>query len=617
MAAEVYEEDDERGKAKRTKGLFRRGLAKTKEKEKEKDSKAKKKEDSKAEKREKEKHFKTERKEREAKVEKKEKDKESKAERKEKEKSRKKSAQSVEQPEEGSTRQDKGKSKGVFGVPLAVAVENSKLYDGVELPAVVRDCITYVESNALTVQGIYRISAVKSQVSFLRQQYDKKQPVNLEEYDPHAVAALLKQFLREIPEPVLTTALMPKFEEASTITDEKARIEAFQKLLNELPECNRTLLTWVFVHMSHVIEKEPENKMSLQNVAIVLSPTMHINHRVLSILFKYRKIFFKDVTLKKATKPLRWQSSRTSLELPSDTAVSLEEELSRQEAILAKLHEDMNRGIGDKETEEKLWEVQRIVTTLKRKIRQSKKQQAAKATTEKIPEMEEKDKEKEKEKTKEKEKEKTKEKEKEKEKEKDLEKDESKGKDAEPSKEETVSEKTEEVKVEEEDKKENEEVQVVESESDDDSLDCLLATESLYLTEEQELIVLKNELMKRIENERNEVDRLKAEISTIQDERRQSPSNSEDVASQSDESSDSESENDEQLQNILDDLLKQNEELEAKNDELSIAIHEERLHCIRLKSQVQLAQSSQLDVKVEETTPQYGTPHPETAETTV
>ena len=51
------------------------------------------------------------------------------------------------------------------------------------------------------------------------------------------------------------------------------------KLLAELPDCNRLLVQWVFVHMGHVIANVKMNKMTLQNVSIVLSPTMRISHR--------------------------------------------------------------------------------------------------------------------------------------------------------------------------------------------------------------------------------------------------------------------------------------------------------------------------------------------------
>ena len=57
------------------------------------------------------------------------------------------------------------------------------------------------------------------------------------------------------------------------------RRDGMLRLLAELPECNRVLVQWVFVHMGHVIAQEKMNKMTLQNVSIVLSPTMRISHR--------------------------------------------------------------------------------------------------------------------------------------------------------------------------------------------------------------------------------------------------------------------------------------------------------------------------------------------------
>jgi RalA-binding protein 1 len=51
----------------------------------------------------------------------------------------------------------------------------------------------------------------------LQEQYNKgQQPVYLLEHEPNIVASLLKQYLRDLPEPVLTSALMPKFEQASS-----------------------------------------------------------------------------------------------------------------------------------------------------------------------------------------------------------------------------------------------------------------------------------------------------------------------------------------------------------------------------------------------------------------
>jgi len=47
------------------------------------------------------------------------------------------------------------------------------------------------------------------------------------------------------------------------------------------------------------VQQEKQNKMTLQNVSIVLSPTMQISHRVLNIFFAYSKILFRDTVIKR------------------------------------------------------------------------------------------------------------------------------------------------------------------------------------------------------------------------------------------------------------------------------------------------------------------------------
>lgn len=76
----------------------------------------------------------------------------------------------------------------------------------------------------LLYEGIYRISGVKSKVQVLKDAYNRQLPAYLYEHDPSIVASLLKQFLRELPESLLTTEHAPRFEEASGKSELSARI---------------------------------------------------------------------------------------------------------------------------------------------------------------------------------------------------------------------------------------------------------------------------------------------------------------------------------------------------------------------------------------------------------
>ncbi|CAD5126180.1 DgyrCDS14350 [Dimorphilus gyrociliatus] len=265
-------------------------------------------------------------------------------------------------------KKEKESQTPMFGISLITAIERSNNYDGIHLPLIVRNCIDYIEEFGLTCEGIYRISGVKSKVQALREMYNRGETVCLKEYDPHTVASLFKLFLRELPEPLLTKQLNSQFEEASKIKNITAKLEEFEKLMKLLPSPNYLLMSWVIVHLSHVIEYRKENKMSLQNVAIVLSPTVRATHSVLNTLFQNSKHFFHHVSLKRYAAPLKPVGSKWSLELP-DNSEALQEELSKQESRLSFLHQRLIicREI---ELEEELWEVQRVITQLKRKLKQ-------------------------------------------------------------------------------------------------------------------------------------------------------------------------------------------------------------------------------------------------------
>ncbi|XP_051708117.1 ralA-binding protein 1 isoform X2 [Oryctolagus cuniculus] len=233
-------------------------------------------------------------------------------------KEKKKKKKPIQEPEVPQV--DVPSLKPIFGIPLADAVERTMMYDGVRLPAVFRECVDYVEKYGMKCEGIYRVSGIKSKVDELKAAYDREESPNLEEYEPNTVASLLKQYLRDLPENLLTKELMPRFEEACGRTSEGEKVQEFQRLLKELPECNHLLISWLIVHMDHVIAKELETKMNIQNISIVLSPTV-------------------------------------------------------QEFLLNCLHRDLQGGIKDLSKEERLWEVQRILTALKRKLREAKRQE--------------------------------------------------------------------------------------------------------------------------------------------------------------------------------------------------------------------------------------------------
>lgn len=65
---------------------------------------------------------------------------------------------------------------------------------------------------------------MKSKVDELKAAYDREECPCLEEYDPHTVASLLKQYLRELPENMLGRDLAQRFEDACSRPAEAEKV---------------------------------------------------------------------------------------------------------------------------------------------------------------------------------------------------------------------------------------------------------------------------------------------------------------------------------------------------------------------------------------------------------
>ncbi|XP_011860711.1 PREDICTED: ralA-binding protein 1 [Vollenhovia emeryi] len=268
---------------------------------------------------------------------------------------------------------DIGEEQPIFGISLHLAIERSCCHDGVKLPLVVRDCIDYVEEHGMNVEGLYKVPGVKSKVQHLKKLYNNREPVNISEFEPTVATSLLILFLRELPESVLENSeTISRFEQAASTKDVAQREAQMAQLAQQLPECNRILLAWVTLHLDNVTAREKTTKMNAQTISMTLSPVLQMSHRLLLALLFHCKALFPNIQLTKYVPPL--SSGSTSL---PDSVEGIAAELSKQESLLSQIHMQMNAGFVTKSREEQLWEVQRMITQLKRKCKTVQKLEGA------------------------------------------------------------------------------------------------------------------------------------------------------------------------------------------------------------------------------------------------
>uniref|UniRef100_A0A9J8A9P9 Rho GTPase-activating protein 15 n=1 Tax=Cyprinus carpio carpio TaxID=630221 RepID=A0A9J8A9P9_CYPCA len=172
------------------------------------------------------------------------------------------------------TLQEKGLIKDrVFGCHLLTLCERERT----TVPKFVKLCVEEVEKRGLEADGIYRVSGNLAIIQKLRFLVDQEEELDLGDSqweDIHVITGALKMFFRELPEPLFPFRFFDLFVEAIKIKEPTQKIQAFKKLIHQLPKPNHNTMKLLFQHLRRVLMKSKKNLMSTQGISIVFGPTL-------------------------------------------------------------------------------------------------------------------------------------------------------------------------------------------------------------------------------------------------------------------------------------------------------------------------------------------------------
>eukprot|EP00727_Mastigamoeba_balamuthi_P007398 m51a1_g3279 hypothetical protein (479) ;mRNA; r:252381-254505 len=164
----------------------------------------------------------------------------------------------------------------LFGSTLEDALKRPS-ERGKAVPTIVTDVIEVLEKNHLLVEGLYRVSGSAVHIQRLRKYYDEGSSdsrAELVKSEPSVICGLLKQYLRELPEPLLTRTLYTAFVNCGEIDDEQDRVTSMRLLVRSIPTTNKNLLQVLVRHIRKIAEFSEINMMTEQNLSIVFAPTL-------------------------------------------------------------------------------------------------------------------------------------------------------------------------------------------------------------------------------------------------------------------------------------------------------------------------------------------------------
>ncbi|KAF4089449.1 hypothetical protein AMELA_G00066160 [Ameiurus melas] len=161
-----------------------------------------------------------------------------------------------------------GKVTVYFGVHLPTLTSRAE-----PVPCVLERLLAHVEMNGLYTEGIYRKSGSTLKAKELHQLLDTRpQSAVLDNYQIHTVTGLIKCWLRELPDPLMTFNLYNDFLYAADVPETSERLRAIYRKLEELPAPNYTTLERLIFHLVRVAKEESHNRMSANALAIVFAP---------------------------------------------------------------------------------------------------------------------------------------------------------------------------------------------------------------------------------------------------------------------------------------------------------------------------------------------------------
>ncbi|THH30922.1 hypothetical protein EUX98_g3249 [Antrodiella citrinella] len=230
-----------------------------------------------------------------------------------------------------------------------------------DLPALVIRCAQHLLQWGVQEEGLFRVSGRPAHVAKLRSEFDTGADYNLVEsdpgdLDPHAVASIFKAYLRELPESLLTSALVSQFEtimvaenteaeaalarpggatprgvgskgptlpsgprvgislrkppSLSTLampnfagmrTISPAGLDAITALIARLPKEHRDLLLTVAELITATAARSKETKMPIGNLLVVFCPSLNMNPSLLRVFCDSKEIWTPPPKLPEVT----------------------------------------------------------------------------------------------------------------------------------------------------------------------------------------------------------------------------------------------------------------------------------------------------------------------------
>ncbi|XP_030848948.1 rho GTPase-activating protein 35 isoform X7 [Strongylocentrotus purpuratus] len=173
----------------------------------------------------------------------------------------------------------KGK-KGKDGLPckpIKPALETLILNEN-GVPSFIEQCVDRIEDEGISQEGIYRVSGKAYDIEVIIKMFDEDQLADLnslENLSANTVASALKQFFKNLPEPIIPYSTQDKMiADYKDVNNEDLFVERLPEYLIGLSSVKKNVLTYMMRHMKRITQCSEVNLMTAENLSICWWPSM-------------------------------------------------------------------------------------------------------------------------------------------------------------------------------------------------------------------------------------------------------------------------------------------------------------------------------------------------------
>uniref|UniRef100_A0A6B2LHK4 Rho-GAP domain-containing protein n=1 Tax=Arcella intermedia TaxID=1963864 RepID=A0A6B2LHK4_9EUKA len=148
-----------------------------------------------------------------------------------------------------------------------------------------------ITEEGLRTEGLLRIPGSKEEIAKLRHLFDQGSRVDLMEYSIHDIGGLLKEFLRNLPEPIIPQVYD---NQVKLYIGETEVLPLLKELVYQLPIHNLSVFTILVKSFSCIVDNSPINLMTTDNLLKCIGPTLNCSPAPFFYAMQDMEFFFGD-----------------------------------------------------------------------------------------------------------------------------------------------------------------------------------------------------------------------------------------------------------------------------------------------------------------------------------